>query len=442
MPVSKLDLHLEPITVSPFVHSFREMVPRKSHSGAMPHTRVLPSLTPLRGIAAVWVVIYHYNMWAPNTHLDAHSSIIGKGYLAVDLFFMISGFVMTHVYHRALLYDFRGNYFRFLGARIARLYPLHVLILALFLATAISSRTADYVATGAFNPIPLTGARSISAFFANLLMLQGVKASKLSWNYPAWTISIEFLAYLLFPLMLSAIWQASPKVKAVLAAALLALLSYLTLLSNDYFNQWDGSTTLLRCLPEFVLGMLLYSLYCSGRFCPLIASDAAAIGILAIALIVLQTGISDFLTVIVFALLLLAAVSNEGRVTWLVNTWPLVWLGELSYSLYLAHGFVQFGATRLLIAAGITDRSGVPHLYSLFLIGAMFLISFGAAALTYLTVERVGRRRLRRLFGLSKHQERSQGRVRLPGAARSVDDLSPICRTPESSHDTVRLDAE
>jgi peptidoglycan/LPS O-acetylase OafA/YrhL len=366
----------------------------------MSQPRVLPSLTPLRGIAAFWVVIYHYNIWAPNAHLD--SPIIGKGYLAVDLFFMISGFVMTHVYHRGFLRDFGGNYFRFLGARIARLYPLHILILLLFLATALSSRTADYVATGDFSAIPLTGTRSIGAFFANLLMLQGVKASELSWNYPAWTISIEFMAYLLFPLLLPAIWQASPKLQAALAAVLLGLLSYLTLLTNDSFNQWDGPTTLLRCLPEFVLGMLLYRLYCSGRYRWVIGSDAAALGILVTALVLLLTGISDFLTVIVFAVLLVAAVSNEGRVTGIVNAKPLLWLGALSYSLYLAHGFVQFGATRLLAAAGVSDRGSLTHLYSLLLIAAMVLTSFGIASLTYVTVERIARRRLRRLFGLAK----------------------------------------
>jgi peptidoglycan/LPS O-acetylase OafA/YrhL len=368
----------------------------------MPHARVLPSLTPLRGLAAVWVVIYHYNIWAPNAHLDAHSPIISKGYLAVDLFFMLSGFVMTHVYHHAFLRDLRGNYFRFIGARIARLYPLHILILLLFLATALSSRTADYIATGDFSPIPLTGARSIGAFFANLLMLQGVKASELSWNYPAWSISVEFMAYLLFPLLLPIVWEAPAKLKALLAAVLIGQLSYLMLLTNDYFNQWDGPTTLLRCLPEFTLGMLMYSLYCSGRLSGWMTSDAAAIGLAAVLLVLLQTGISDFLTVAVFGLFILVAVGNDGRVTRLLNAALLLWLGELSYSLYLAHGLVQFGATRLLNAEGVSDRATISELSSLLLIGAMVLIAFGIAALTYFTVERIARRRLRRLFGLAK----------------------------------------
>ena len=134
----------------------------------------------------------------------------------------------------------------------------------------------------------------------------------------------------------------------------------------------------------------------------MIGSDAAALGLLVTALVLLLTGISDFLTVIVFAVLLVAAVSNEGRVTGIVNAKPLLWLGALSYSLYLAHGFVQFGATRLLAAAGVSDRGSLTHLYSLLLIAAMVLTSFGIASLTYVTVERIARRRLRRLFGLAK----------------------------------------
>lgn len=148
--------------------------------------------------------------------------------------------------------------------------------------------------------------------------------------------------------------------------------------------------------------MLMYSLYRSGRLHHWMTTDAAAIGLLAALLVLLQIGISDFLAVVVFALLILAAVGNDGRVTRLINATPLLWLGALSYSLYLAHGPVQFGATRLLSAEGITDRSAVSHVSSLLLIGAMVLIAFGIAALTYLTVERIARQRLRRVFGMAK----------------------------------------
>ena len=77
-------------------------------SGGIPDAsnRQLPSLTPLRGIAALWVVFYHYGgtaQYLPNLDITPHSYVISKGYLAVDMFFMLSGLVMTHVYHRLFL---------------------------------------------------------------------------------------------------------------------------------------------------------------------------------------------------------------------------------------------------------------------------------------------------------------------------------------------------
>ncbi|WP_194913222.1 acyltransferase [Azospirillum sp. INR13] len=54
----------------------------------------------MRGIAALWVVLYHYSFTHfPNLHPEHSTRLVEKGYLAVDLFFMLSGFVLTHVYH-------------------------------------------------------------------------------------------------------------------------------------------------------------------------------------------------------------------------------------------------------------------------------------------------------------------------------------------------------
>jgi peptidoglycan/LPS O-acetylase OafA/YrhL len=148
--------------------------------------RQLPSLTPLRGIAALWVVLYHYTaQYFPNLDITNYTQVIGKGYLAVDIFFMLSGFVMTHVYHRAFSESITNNYKNFLVARFARLYPLHVFILLLFVATALSANLAASAFTGASRSIPAEGPRSFMALFANIFMVQGLEAGKLSWNYPS-----------------------------------------------------------------------------------------------------------------------------------------------------------------------------------------------------------------------------------------------------------------
>jgi peptidoglycan/LPS O-acetylase OafA/YrhL len=76
----------------------------------MAQPRVLPSLTPLRGVAALWVVLYHYNDWAPNLSLNGYIPVVDRGYLAVDLFLVMSGFVMAHVYHHDFVESLSNNY--------------------------------------------------------------------------------------------------------------------------------------------------------------------------------------------------------------------------------------------------------------------------------------------------------------------------------------------
>src|SRR6202048_2910035 len=127
----------------------------------------LASLTPLRGIAALWVVIFHFCWYFPAVHPERYTGAVYKGYLAVDVFFVLSGFVITHVYKDGFARRVTAWWYRnFLKARGARLYSLHVAVVFLFVATAIAERAATYALNGSFDPIPLVGERSLSGFFA------------------------------------------------------------------------------------------------------------------------------------------------------------------------------------------------------------------------------------------------------------------------------------
>jgi peptidoglycan/LPS O-acetylase OafA/YrhL len=370
--------------------------------------RQLQSLTSLRGLAALWVVFYHYSaIYFPHLDIGDYSNLIAKGYLAVDLFFMLSGFVMAHVYYRAFSESITQHYRNFLVARIARLYPLHLLVLFLFLATALTSQLLVYTKTGSFHGIPLEGSRSFIALAANLFMLQGLAAGELSWNYPAWSISIEFIAYLGFPFVLPAIWRANDALKFALALVLLVVLGLLAYVTKDDFNQWNGPITLLRCLPEFVLGTLLYCAYRGGGYATVLSRDFVAIGIVAAAILSLHLGGPDILTVVVFAGLILAAVSNSGIFARAINVTPLVWLGDISYSLYLIHGFVQFLATKLLDSFGLHDRSDLSTSLSLVLMTEMLAACLISAAITYFSVEIAWRRYLRNFLGSDADSARS-----------------------------------
>ena len=356
----------------------------------------------------MWVVFYHYSaIYFPRLDIGDYSNLIAKGYLAVDLFFMLSGFGMTHVYYRAFSESITQNYRNFLVARVARLYPLHLLVLFLFLATALTSQLLVYMRTGSFHGIPLKGTRSFGAFVANLFMLQGLAAGKLSWNYPAWSISIEFIAYLGFPFALPAIWRANDAVKFALALALLAVLGLLAYVTKDDFNQWNGPITLFRCLPEFVLGTLLYCAYRGGRYAVALRQDFVAFGLVAAAILSLHLGGPDLLTVVLFAGLILAAVSNSGIFARVINVTPLVWLGDISYSLYLIYRFVQFLAAKLLDSFGLYDRSNLSISLSLVLLMEMLAACLISAAITYFSVEIAWRRYLRNFLGSGADSARS-----------------------------------
>jgi peptidoglycan/LPS O-acetylase OafA/YrhL len=379
----------------------------------------LPCLTALRGIAALWVVIYHYSVQCfPNLDVRPHTYLIHKGYLAVDMFFMLSGFVLAHVYHRPFSESVTGrNYWKFIAARIARIYPLHLLVLLLFVATALTSHLMSGETSRVVRDVPLQGPQSVEAFFANLLMLQGLRAGTLSWNYPAWSISVEFMAYLLFPFLLPGIWRTSARIKLFLSVLLFALLVLLAYLRNGNFDQWDGPITLLRCLPEFMLGTLLY---CAFRVAPgnlWLNRDAAAFGIVALILVALHVNAADLLMICLFAALILAAVLNNGLFARWANAPPLLWLGDISYSLYLLHGLVQYGAGLLLARLGVHDATYLSIPRSLVWMLAMVALCLLAAHFSYWGFEIASRRYLRKLLDIRDKRRVAAG-VR-PGTANA-----------------------
>jgi peptidoglycan/LPS O-acetylase OafA/YrhL len=366
----------------------------------------LPSLTALRGVAAFWVVLYHYSVQClPNLDVVPTTYLIHKGYLAVDMFFMLSGFVMTHVYHRAFSESVTRHYRSFLFARVARIYPLHLLILVLFVATALAAQLTSGATLGSLRNVPLQGSESVSAFVANIFMLQGLDAGKLSWNYPSWSISVEFMAYLLFPFALPAIWRASAKAKVAMALFLLGLLTLLAFLTKGNFDQWDGPITLLRCLPEFILGTLLYCAFRAAPQASFLGRDAVVFGVLLIIVLCLHCGAPDLLITGLFAVLVLTAVLNTCSFSALANFSVLIWLGDISYSLYLVHGFVQFLTTKLLNHFGIQNHADLSISSSFALMVLMIVVSLAAAHLTYFGIEIGCRQYLRDLFGVRQKKQ-------------------------------------
>ena len=278
----------------------------------------MKALTPLRGLAALAVLAYH-----------AEAPI--RGYLGVDLFFLLSGFVLMHAYGR-METTWRA-YGSFLKARLARIYPVHFLMLVLLLPL--------FGSGPAFSPWGLA---------ASVLLLQG-PWHEMCWNFGSWSISAEWHAYLAFPLLAKTY---SAKSARALFATLLACAAVVGL--NDYFRGTGNITNtvvmLLRCFPEFIAGMILYRLREMGALPAWISSDRAfalaLVGIVGCEALKLTDGV----TIGLLPVLLLAAARDESAFARFLDRQPFRWLGEASYSIYMVQTVVLAGLSEVLPRLG------------------------------------------------------------------------------------------
>jgi peptidoglycan/LPS O-acetylase OafA/YrhL len=283
----------------------------------------LRSLDSLRGIGALAVMIWHAT-WVAFGGADGPGILLlpRRGYLAVDLFFMLSGFVLAHVYTAdfANRLDLR-RYAAFIWARLARIYPVHLLSILLLLR--LYGQTSWY---------------SGRALVLNLLLLQGPWLPHTTWNHPSWSISAEWHAYLLFPLVCAALWRLPVKAAAAVAIAC-ALVLVLTCAESQWglANVTSGPLSLARALPEFITGMLVYRAYRTG-WCRALWQSDLFLASTAVAILALSCAWpTDLAIILLLPGLLLAAATNQGRARSLLISPPLQFLGDISYSLYMIH---------------------------------------------------------------------------------------------------------
>lgn len=351
---------------------------------AAPPRPRLDSLTEARGIAAWFIVLYHCRVsmpWLPAPVLHG----LAKGYLAVDFFFLLSGFVLYLSSRGAFARDGLRATPDFLRRRLARIYPLYATMLAVMVAFALAlTLTGRDAGAYPWRDLPL-----------HLLMMQNWGLiSGLSWNVPGWSISTEFAANLLFPLAVTAL----PLARAGRGALLLALLALLVLLAGAMRAMGAHSlgydimhTGLIRCLCEFAAGCLICALWLRGADRPVRGPVLLAIALLAVGLVA-WAGQADsevwaFPLATGAALYLMAEASRRlpppaRPLRGLLAAFR--WLGEISYATYLSH-FLLFVLFKMLFAS---DAANIPPLRMAGYFAALILLS----ELLYRRVEQPGRR--------------------------------------------------
>ncbi len=358
----------------------------------------LPLLTPIRGIAALWVVFFHLPAYflLPSIREYLLCRWLEAGYLACDLFFVLSGFVLSHVYTASFdrKVEFK-TYIKFMYARFSRIYPLHAFVLLMFVLLEVVKWTVLYVAgLGiASREQPFAGTHSPSSLAAQLFLLNGLGVSgQHSWNFPSWSISTEWWAYAVFPFLVLLIPRLSVRSRVALSILCLSGLYVLESLHGDLRLNIAGGPAMFRCLFEFTLGMLVYTVY-KGRAGRLNrwTTPALILAPLAVAAAIFA-GLPDTCVVLVACVTVLsAALQGPGRLTTLLGSRCMTFLGEISYSVYLMQIFV-FELLRK-VSAVLHQRmafgSGSPSIVweTLFAAGVVAAV-IGASTLTYRYVER------------------------------------------------------
>jgi peptidoglycan/LPS O-acetylase OafA/YrhL len=357
----------------------------------------ITSLTGIRALAAFLVLFLHADQNIP-TGISQALGIVAHGYLGVDLFFLLSGFILTYVYFDSMERPTRRTFAIFMWHRFIRLYPVHITVLAALVIVVLGAGRLGL------------NLRSPEAFTLDALPWQvllvhawGV-TDQMSWNVPSWSISAEWFAYLCFPFVAYSLGRVhDPRwLLAIAGASLGAAALIFSMAGWGLSGAWIAPSALVRIAGSFVCGAALCR-YVTMRDRP-DGQPKSTDGLLMVALLAFVTGpslgVPDFILIALLAAFIAALSKSHGMTARLFSLAPIVWLGEISYSLYMVH----FPVLRALSIVFKPDR--LAAMGPVAAIGVYCLsigICVAVAAALYYVVERPLRIRLRNAVGEMPH---------------------------------------
>jgi peptidoglycan/LPS O-acetylase OafA/YrhL len=356
-----------------------------------PHVpRYVPALTGIRALAALLVLGMHTEQNVPSG-LDSLLPFFARGYLGVDFFFVLSGYIITHVYVASLASPKLTGVQIFLWHRFIRLYPVHVTVLAGLAAVVSLASAADF---GFNNPQEWQWNDLI--WQLTLLQAWGFTTTP-RWNVPSWSISAEWFAYLLFPLLAPALmWVRERATALLIAVAALAATALLFTIADWTLNTWVGAPALTRVFGEFLCGAALCRAVTLSPEDERPSGDILATGAFLAFLVGASAAVGDFALVAFLALTIFGAATSRRFVTRVLGSRPFVWLGEISYSVYMVHFPVLIIIRRVWEQLGFAHWPATGKIFAFIITVALVL---GLAAMIFHVVEGPARTRLRDRMG-------------------------------------------
>jgi len=330
----------------------------------------LTGLTGLRGFFAIWVLGLHLITGLLIDHVPVDLIIprwmihfFDNGFWGVDGFFILSGFILSYSYSAKLNQTFNfKNITHYIWNRLARFFPVHVIILLIYVliqTSGIHLIQQECIPTA---PSPLNCQASVAEIAAgtsscpNQTVIQTTPCERfskknflkhlflisswswnadLTWNFPAWSISSEWFVYLLFPFIILAVSHIhSPKIAFLIAILSLAMMTFILKYRGYAPLGLDPEIGLVRVTGEFISGCFFYRFYRGQNFKK---NFWFPVGLVCMTLLLFsgQTFIRYFFSLLL-ALLILSVAENNNPISRFFSKPKMTWLGRISYSLYMS----------------------------------------------------------------------------------------------------------
>ena len=337
------------------------------------------NLTGLRAFAALLVVVHHF---ADNVGVLPLGivQLVDNWVWGVDIFFVLSGFILAYTYlpSRDTAFDWTA-YQSFIVKRFARVYPLHLATFLVFVGMLFAAQRFGHAF--AHSDVDYTARTAVE----NVLLVHawGLE-KKLSWNFVSWSISAEWFAYLfLFPLCAKVLSRLSR-----VTCGLIVLVCWLTLCVYCFlYNDGDvGLTTFgaLRIVPQFIAGYWLFRLVKTWK----VGDVTMCVGLVALMILMCVPTTLPFL-LLPLILLVIAGLANGGVIgKALFGNRVAVFLGEISFSIYLIHPILQIVCNQVVRKLHLPQTSSVAMLILLVELGVVV----AGGALGYFLIEVPARR--------------------------------------------------
>lgn len=352
----------------------------------------IPSLTGLRGVAALWVMAFHIcKVAGAHAAWTAHAGLLSFGWTGVDLFFVLSGFILMWVHGAQFARPTREALGRFVLGRIVRVYPLSLAALALIiLLTWADPGFAAWYRTQDSDNFSLQALVRTA-----LLATRWVTGGGGDWNEPTWSLSAEVVGYGAFPALAFFLTRCSARMAMAVGATALASLAAFELLTGlAGSNPIDQIPALMRMGCGFIAGMAACRVrLVTGERTERFSAIGALGCVLALGL-AFQVKLGVLLAPAGFSLLILFLSQRAGVLNALLSSRPALFLGRISFPLYLIH------LTPLLWLSSRLDIGALNATNAAALIAAYVMFCIAAATALHLIVERPLHAWARRGFAL------------------------------------------